>query len=404
VTFAPHRWLVRSLIGVASVLGVIAVFAVWANRQLLDNGAWTHTSARLIASPPIREELAVYLTDQLYAHVDVSGEIKHGLPSQIKPLAAPAAGALREVAQKAIGLLLEQSEVQEAWRKANEVAHAQLVQLIENKNKVVKLRNHGTVVLDLRPLFTEVAEKVGAPTSVVEKVPANVAEVRIVRSENLRTMQNAVNALRRVAVILPLLVVALFALAVYLARGLRRQALIDVGVALIAIGLIVIVARQILGRTVVGSLATTEAVRPAAQAAWSIASSTLASIAWSTAVLGIPIILAGMLAGPSRAATGIRRFLAPYLRDRADLSLGFVGFVLLLLFAWGPIGATRSLTGIVVIVGLGFAGAQALRRLTAREFPDARLRPGMFLAPHAEPEQTRGLTTKQSEQEGEPDG
>ncbi|HXC23309.1 MAG TPA: hypothetical protein VNU28_01880, partial [Solirubrobacteraceae bacterium] len=44
----PHRWLVRSLIGVATVLGIVAIFAVWANRQLLDNSYWTSTNTRLI--------------------------------------------------------------------------------------------------------------------------------------------------------------------------------------------------------------------------------------------------------------------------------------------------------------------------------------------------------------------
>lgn len=378
----PHRWLVRSLIGVASVLGVVAVFAVWANRQLLDNGYWTNTNAKLIASPPIREELSVFLTDQIYANVDVSEEIKKGLPSQLKPLAGPAAGALRDVVQKAVVLLLERPEVQELWRQANQVTHKQFVNLIENKGNVVKLPGGGAVILDLRPMLTEVAEKVGAPTSVVQKVPANVAQIRIVTSKELQTMQSAVELLRGLAIALPLLVAALFALAVYLARGRRRQTLTAVGAALVAIGLVVVVARGIIGHKVVDSLATTEAVRPAAQAAWSIGTSVLADVAWSTVLFGIPLILAAMLAGPTRTATGIRHLLAPYLRDRADLTFGFVGLVLLLLFAWGPVPATRTLSGILLIVVLAFLGAEALRRLTAREFPDAHLRPGMFAAPH----------------------
>ncbi|HVR04873.1 MAG TPA: hypothetical protein VMS02_02450, partial [Solirubrobacteraceae bacterium] len=104
---SPHHWLVRTLIGVASVLGVIAVFAVWANRQLLDTSYWKTTNQKLIASPPIKEQLSVFLTDQLYANVDVGGELKNELPSELKPLAAPAAGALRDVVQRAVLFLLE---------------------------------------------------------------------------------------------------------------------------------------------------------------------------------------------------------------------------------------------------------------------------------------------------------
>lgn len=367
----PHRWLVRSLIGVATVLGIVAIFAVWANRQLLDTSYWTTTNQKLIESPPIREEVSVYLTEQLYANVDIAGELSKELPSELKPLAAPAAGALKDVVEKGINLLLERPRVQELWGKANQVTHAEFVRLIENKGDVVKLPGGGAVVLDLRPMLGEVAQKVGAPTSLVNKIPPNVAQLRIVTSKQLDTMQKAVNLLRSLALVLPLLVVAMFALAVYLARGRRRQTLIEVGVAFIGAGLVVVVARGIIGTKVVNSLATTEAIRPAANAAWSIGTSVLADVAWSAVLIGIPLILAGLLAGPTRTATRLRHLMAPYLRDRPDITFGALALILLLLFAWGPIVATKTLIGILVIVVLAVFGTETLRRQTAQEFPDA---------------------------------
>ncbi len=241
----------RSLIGVATVLGIVAIFAVWANRQLLDTGYWTSTNTKLIESPPIREAVSGYLTEQLYANVNVAGELGKELPSELKPLAAPAAGALKDVVQKGINLLLERPRVQELWSKANQVTHAQFVRLIENKGSVVKLPGGGAVVLDLRPMLGEVAEKVGAPASISEKIPANVAQLKIVTSKQLGTMQDAVNLLRSLALILPLLVVAMFALAVYLARGRRRQTLTEVGAAFVGAGLAVVVVRGIAGSKVV---------------------------------------------------------------------------------------------------------------------------------------------------------
>ncbi len=386
----PHRWLVRSLIGVASLLGIVAVFAVWANRQLLDTGYWTSTNTKLIESPPIREAVSGYLTEQLYANVDVSGELKKELPSELKPLAAPAAGALKDVVQKGIDLLLERPRVQGLWSKANQVTHAQFVRLIENKGSVVKLPGGGAVVLDLRPMLTEVAEKVGAPTGVVSKIPPKVAQLRIVSSNQLKTMQNAVNLLRSLALVLPLLVVALFALAVYLARGRRRQTLIAVGAAFVGAGLAVVVARGIIGQKVVNSLATTEAVRPAAQAAWSIGTSVLADVAWATVFIGVPVILAGLLAGPTRTATTLRRLMAPYLRDRPDITFGVVALLLLLLFAWGPIVATKTLTGILIIIVLAVFGTEMLRRETALEFPDAHVAATTAGVPPAAPEPPAG--------------
>jgi hypothetical protein len=375
----PHRWLVRTLIGLATLLGIVAIFAVWANRQLLDTKYWASTNTKLIESPPIREEVASYLTEQLYANVDVAGELKNELPSELKPLAAPAAGALKDVVEKGINLLLERPRVQQLWSKANQVTHAEFVRLVENKGTVVKLPGGGAVVLDLRPMLTEVAEKVGAPTSLVNKIPPKVAQLRIVTSKQLNTMQNAVNLLRSLALVLPLLAVAMFALAVYLARGRRRQTLIAVGFAFIAAGLVVVVVRGIVGNKVVDSLATTEAVKPAAEAAWSIGTSVLSDIAWSTVLIGIPVILAGMLAGPTQSATSLRRLMAPYLRDRPDITFGALALLLLLLFAWGPIVATKTLTGIAIIIVLAVFGTEMLRRETAREFPDAHLTHGALV-------------------------
>ncbi len=378
----PHRWLVRSLIGVATVLGIVAIFAVWANRQLLDTGYWTSTNTKLIESPPIREAVSGYLTEQLYANVDVAGELGKELPSELKPLAAPAAGALKDVVQKGINLLLERPRVQELWSKANQVTHAQFVRLIENKGSVVKLPGGGAVVLDLRPMLGEVAEKVGAPASISEKIPANVAQLKIVTSKQLGTMQDAVNLLRSLALILPLLVVAMFALAVYLARGRRRQTLTEVGAAFVGAGLAVVVVRGIAGSKVVDSLATTEAVRPAAQAAWSIGTSVLADVAWSTVFIGVVVVLAAMLAGPTRIATSLRHLMAPYMRDRPDVTFGALALLLLLLFAWGPIEATKSLLGILIIIVLAVFGTETLRRQTALEFPDAHLASHVRGGPH----------------------
>lgn len=368
----PHRWLVRSLIGIATLLGILAIFAVWANRQLLNTDGWTSTSTKLIESPPVREAVSGYVTEEIYANVNVTGELRSAFPSQLKPLAGPAAGALRSIVQKGVNLALERPVVQELWRGANEVAHAQFVKLIENKGEVVKLPGGGAVVLDLRPVLTQAAERVGVPSSTVEKIPPKVAEIEVVKSKQLQAMQTAVNVLRYLALALPLLTLALYGLAVYLARGRRPRTLMSIGIALILAGVIVLIARSMLGKVVVESLATTEAVRPAASAVWSIATSILVEVAGAVVFVGVPVVLAGLLAGPSQPARSLRRGMAPYLRDRPGIAFGAVGLLLVILFAWGPIPATRNWLGILLIIALSMFGTQMLRRETAVEFPDAQ--------------------------------
>ena len=374
-TSAPlstHRWLVRSMLGLAAVLGVIGIFAVWANRQLLDTAYWTETNTALLENHAIQEQLSSYLTEQLYANVDVAGEIRSGLPSELKPLAGPAAGGLRSLVEKGIVIALQRPRVQQLWKTANEVTHQQFVNLIENKGKAIRTPGGGAVILDLRPIVSDLAKRLGAPASTAEKIPANVAEIKIISSKSLETAQAGVRVLRGLAVILPLLVLLLFAGAIGLARGRRSRTLLNVGLVCVGAGLVALVARTLIGNQVVDTLATTEAIRPAASAAWSISTSVLVDVADAIIFIGVIVVLAGLLGGRSRWATSTRRAMAPYLRDRPDITFGVVAVALLILFAWGPIDATQKLLGILLITVLSLFGAQMLRRQTAGEFPDAQ--------------------------------
>jgi hypothetical protein len=190
-------------------------------------------------------------------------------------------------------------------------------------------------------------------------------------SSDVSTVQNGVNALHGLAAALPALAIAMFALAVYLARGRRRRTLMWAGLGLIAAGLLVLVGRRAMGGYVVDSLTSTDAVKPAADAAWSIATRMLQDVAQASVVIGIPVVAAAWLAGPQRPAVGIRRALAPSLRDRPGVSYGVLALLLLIVIAWGPIPATRMVLPVLVMIGLAAAGLAVLRRQTAAEFPEA---------------------------------
>jgi hypothetical protein len=368
----PHKWLIRTMLGLAAVLSVIAMFAVWANRQLLDTGYWTSTNTKLLENHAIQEELSSYLTDQLYANVNVAGEIRADLPSELRPLAGPAASGLRTVVEKGIVLALQQQRVQELWSSANQVAHKHLIELIENKNSVIRTPGHGQVYLDLRPIVAEMATRLGAPASTAEKIPSNIAQIKIANSKSLEAAQAIVRVLKALAVVLPVLVLLLFAGAIALARGRRPRTIVNVGLVCIGAGVVTLILRSIAGTQVVDTLATTEAVRPAASAAWSIGTSLLVDISVAMIFIGVFVVLAGLLAGGSRWARSSRRALAPWLRDRPDIVFGVVVVALLILFVWGPIEATRELAGILLITVLTLFATEMLRRQTAAEFPDVQ--------------------------------
>src|SRR4051812_39849917 len=126
-----HRLPARILVALAALTAFLAILAIWANRQLLNTDNWTETSTELLERPVIRSQVAGFLVDQLYANVDVAGELSSALPPRIQPLAGPAASGLRDLANRAAVTALERPRVQEAWANSNREAHKQLLKVLD---------------------------------------------------------------------------------------------------------------------------------------------------------------------------------------------------------------------------------------------------------------------------------
>jgi hypothetical protein len=363
---------VRVLLTLATLLTVVGILAVFANRQVLDANNWSNTSTSLLQNPAIRTELSDYLVQQLYANVNVAGQLKTALPTKLQPLAGPVAGGLQNLAQKAAYEILGRPEIQAAWKTANRLTAKQFVDIVEGNSRLVLL-NGNAVFLDLRPVAADLADQVGLPSSVVNSIPTDAARLKILQSDQIKTVQNAVELLRGLAIILPALSVILAALAVYLSEGRRRRVLMICGIDAVIAGLIVLIARNFGGHQIVNSLVTTDSVRPAAQAAWSIGTGMLSDIAQATILSGLAVMLAASLAGPSRPATAVRRAVAPWLRDRATTSYAVILALLLLIVLWGPVPATRMPIPVLLLIVFAWLGTEALRRQTAEEFPAAQI-------------------------------
>src|SRR4051794_26461406 len=93
-------WGMRALVALGSLLLVVGALAVWVKRVALEPGTWSDTSAKALQNDTVRQTLATYLVDQLYANVDVAARIRTALPQRAKPLAAPIAAGLEEQAQR----------------------------------------------------------------------------------------------------------------------------------------------------------------------------------------------------------------------------------------------------------------------------------------------------------------
>jgi hypothetical protein len=351
---------VYALLAVASLLAFLSVFAIWANRQALENDTWTDTSTELLEDPDIREAVAGFMVEQLFANVDVQAQLAQSLPPRLQPLAGPAAGALRQLADRLANEALQRPRVQMLWEEANRTANQQLIDVVEHGEDA-------DVNLDLGAIVTDLGNQLGVDVS--SRVPPGAAQIEVLSEDDLSSVQKAGKALRGLAIVLLLLTLALFGLAIYLARGWRRQVLRSVGLCFIAVGVAVLVARSLAGDAVVDSLSSTEAVQPAVSSTWEIGTSLLADQGGAAIFYGLVILIGAWLAGPRGIARDARRAIAPVL-ERRGIAYASLALILLLLFWWSPTPGFERLPTALLLIALFVVGLEFLRHQAIRDFPE----------------------------------
>jgi hypothetical protein len=370
-----RRRTVKGLIVLASVFAFLSVFGIWIERQALNTDDWVGTSGRLIQNEKIRTALADYLVDQLYENVDIKKELE-GILDDIfsldaKDLAGPAAGGLRQVAGDGAERVLETSTAQTLWEDANRTAHEQLIAVLEDKKEAVSTEE-GTVSLNVGSLITNLANQIGIGAELADKLPPDAGQIEILKSDELKTAQNIAVAIKGLALVFSILTFALFALAIYLYKENRWVAVLFSGIGLIAAGFAVIVARQIAGGIVVDQLVVDENVKPAAEAAWSIATSLMVSIATTVIVVGALFAVAGWLASPHGSSRATRKVIAPALRDYSPWVYTGLAIIVSIYFLSSSIQGLRSFLTTLIVALMAAAWIHELRKQCIEEFPEEK--------------------------------
>ncbi len=319
----------RPLVGIALILATVALavgsFAWWIDWQVLNTANWTDTSAHLIANPTIRNQVSRFVVDEVFEQARFN-QLLGSIPDvgRLTP-------ELKRLVVKLVRRELATAPGIEAWRFANRVAHRELLRILDGGGTVVSTRG-GVVALNLAALVADVSKRLsdasavaalagGAPAiaalaaggllRLVAHSPPDLGRIVILRSTQLHDAQISVPAIRALALVLPIAALVLFALAVALARGWRRQVALRMGWCLIAAGACVLLARLALKPLVVDSLIRSDSVRPAANAAWLIATARLRDNAYLTIAVGAVLVAGAWLAGRVGRARRRRGATAP---------------------------------------------------------------------------------------------
>ena len=355
-----------TLVVLATLATLASSLTIWTKRQLLDTNEWTKSSSQLLADRDVRDVVSQKLVDLINQRADLRKQLNRALPKQARGITPVAAVALEAASVRTVNSFLGTAQAQALWRQTNRRAHAALVTVLEGRSVGPLETTKGGVVLDLGPLVAGVAKQLGVADR-LKTNPVN-GKILLVRPKELANAQHAVRAIRILSVWLTLLAIALYGLAIFLARGRRRGVLEASGVSVILIGFVLLIFRRMVGDAVVNAYVSTESYRPAIRSAWLIETRLLANLAIALIAYGAAVIVAGFLGGPSRPARAIRRMLVPVFRQSRAIFHTAVLFLFLAVLAWGPTTGTQRLFGLTILAALTAIGIELWRRQALREY------------------------------------
>ena len=364
LTPTRQRIIVWTAVGLALVLLLASSLTIWVKRQALDTDRWVDASSQMLQDDEVRAALSTRIVNTIFDDPRIQSQIESALPPRLDGLVAPVVGLARQAAVNATDEFLDSSAAQAIWETTNRVAHSSLLRLLEGDDSGALTAEDGAVVLDLGPMIARVEDRLGFA------IPPTGREGRIVlmESDQLAAAQNGVKVVRKLSVLAVIVVLALLGGAVWLAEGFRLRVLQVVGIGFVAVGLILMVTRRLVGNAVVDALADSS-TRDAASTVWLIGTDLLKDIAVALVVYGAVLLVGAWVAGSSRFAVAARRRLAPLVRGRTVAVYCVVALVFLLLILYGPSNGSRRLAGVLVLAALVGLGVEALRRQILRESP-----------------------------------
>lgn len=365
-----HSRLPTVLVGVATVLAILTVFTVWGRTQALDTDEWVTLSTELLDEPEVQQALSEQLVEALYDDGDVVAGLEELLPEDLEGLAGAVAGALRGPLTDGVEQLLDSDRFQALWETANRTAHETLVSILRDETREGISTSDGVVALELNSLVVAIGESLGLSEDRLSQIPDDAGRIVIFESDELDAVQTLVEILEFMAWFLFVLIVAMYAFAVWVAKGRRLRVLRNIGWSLAGVGVVVLAARAIAVRALVDAIVEDPGSRSSIDVVASVATALLRQLGWSLMIYGLLIVLFTSLLGDRGWAVATRRVLAPALNASTGAIVGGTVMLLLVLWWWSPARVFAGWTTGLTLIALISGAVAALRSSTQREFPD----------------------------------
>jgi hypothetical protein len=295
-----HPVAVAVALALAVLVGVVAIASIWANQQLLDTGSWVSVSNRLLKNNEVRQRVAGFLGEELVA--DTEAQLRAAGQDEVAERVMP---SLRAQSTELAERVMRTRRFRMVWREANRAGHRALLRVLDEKG------GSGAVVVDLTPALRQLAGELGEEglarelgvSDLAALVEPGAARIKVLEAKELNQAQDVVWVVRHLTVPAVLALILLYIGALVLGRHRLSRTLLGVGVALVATGLLALLARAIAGHRIVDQLLSGDADRKAADAAWGIATSKIVDLATVAIGAGVIVVLLVGAVAVSRRAT-----------------------------------------------------------------------------------------------------
>ncbi len=221
------------LVVLACLLAVVSVMVVFARNQLLNTDSYVSTVAPLASNPAIQTQIATRVSEELVARTDLSQRVKNALPSKAGFLVTPITDEVQNATYSVTLKLVQSSQFEQLWTAANRASHQQLVNVLTGTQQGAVSTKNGRITINLSQVEIKAKQALDAKgITVFDKVPAvKGLNYVLFQSKSLVHVQKLVKFLNKLAIVLPIITLLLFAGAIVLARN-RRRGLVRAGAGL----------------------------------------------------------------------------------------------------------------------------------------------------------------------------
>ncbi|MHB1065901.1 MAG: hypothetical protein ACYC2Z_00515 [Candidatus Nanopelagicales bacterium] len=334
-----RRWGVRSIASLvifvlATALAPIALVGHWGHRTVIDSERYLETVGPLIEQPEVQEALAMSITDAVVERIDTEAQVE-GLLSTLfpdspftGPLASPIAAGINSLIGELVVRFVASEQFQQAWIALNRAAQRGLVALLEGGQEGPIQVKGDEIVLDISSALAAIQAHLvenGISAAAGLTLPDRDRQIVLGTVQGLGQIRFIYSLTSPILQWFPLLVAALFALSIALARR-RARTVVAAGIVLVGTAGLIGLGLGTGEAGFVDQLAGTP-FGPAANEFWTTLLNYLVLGNQGLFTLGILTILAGWLGGRTSLARYLRGHLVRGLDQLGDrLPAGIQGF------------------------------------------------------------------------------